>query len=98
MKYVYAVTLLWPQTPVYVATYMNQAAVVRKLMNYGADVNQMAHRGENAKGPLHCAASKGDAYVETLNTLLQSPHAQINKPNFDGEHCNNIAGQGRKSF
>merc|ERR1712142_835033 len=59
------------QTPVYLAVSANQPAMVHKLIRYGADVNieGMMHGYQNervTRAPIHCAASKGKEYFDTL--------------------------------
>ncbi|CAE1245415.1 NFKBIZ [Acanthosepion pharaonis] len=83
------------QTPVYLAVSANQPAMVHKLIRYGADVNikgmMQGYQHERLeRAPIHCAASQGKEYYDTLKELFTSPVIDPDILNSDGLsalHC-----------
>lgn len=84
------------QTPLYLAVSSNSPEMVALLIEYDADVSLLAQhtmadgRTTETMSALHCIASKGAAYLGTLQALLTSRYIIINSVNSDGHtalHC-----------
>ena len=74
------------QTPLKLASANGDAMLVKKLLSYGADVNQMQNTSDTA---LHVAVDRSrnvgnEAFVKVVQTLLKSG-AEINARNDKGE-------------
>ncbi len=75
------------QTVLGLAVITNQTEVVRQLVHYGADVTVTiaSHGYKSHEQPLHVAASRGTAWLNTLRHLLKHPKIDINACNSDGQ-------------
>lgn len=83
------------QTPLYLAVSANQPAMVHKLIRYGANVNlkgmTCGYKTEKVeRAPIHCAASQGKDYCDTLKELFKSENIDpdiLNSKGLSALHC-----------
>ncbi|CAH1797273.1 unnamed protein product [Owenia fusiformis] len=74
------------QTPLYLATVVNRADLVKLLIGFGAKVNAPSE----TKSPLHYASSHGSKMLAVLDVLLSATDVDVHSFNQEGKqaiHC-----------